>query len=914
MENENKRELNNNNNGSQNITVSPFANSPMDKKEANNIKTRLESSRSRNLNNNANTNNLNGLNNTNKPSSLGEKPSIEDDNGKTGIFNKKKKDKNVSTTTSENSNPIEKKESKKNNNKKSGLLNSIGGLISNKGKSLLSNNEEINEVTDPVSVIGKFASIARRIITILISPIGIVLLVILILFFVIMIIVNIFGILIDSLGMKFGLSGEEVLKIYGDEYIENLTIEEIEEIMSNNDVNMCELSFIQRVKFFFGMEDLTDNCELAHYVKNLLNDKESSTGIPVISPGYFMSSLYYSFDTQNRNENGDLYIKPKDYIDNDGSLEEIDYINDLDAITTLIGVQLYNKKNFDDLLDNYVFYENLTTSSKSIERADGSNSIVNGYPYYIYTYFPPTTPNGSGHWECVQHTSSDYYIDDLKFKLYLRYGQKVVDNYVNEKNMDKAYNKTSSECQVYTKPDLNKYEKMANPDEDEDDNAKITINDKTYGYDSGFIFKTYPKFNEKYTINGKVNYDYRTDKNIEQIIRFIESRQDYTNYLLGYPSNVKTELSYNSGLSGGSCTYKVNGIDMSNVKVRLTYGKNDPEGLKYQPIEGQELLNFEDYITGVVYSEISGKEEEASKVQAIAARSYAFAYGEFYNKLKEENGQWILEMVNSNEAQAYCDPNKGCYKRCDGGYNAMFTVGTEPPGISCQYLPPISDDSVIRKAVRETAGMILLNNEGKPEVTNNRGVFGYRDIDQDKWIEMASNGSTYEEILKYAYPNGKLTTNDCTILASDWVAPLSKMTKVNSCFGGRYIFGSYNYHGGVDLAASLDDPIYATASGKVIVKGINDPTETRSDWSYGNYIMIDHGNGYVSIYAHMNKHVSTLNVNDTVTAGQQIGYAGTTGRSTGVHLHFEMRYNGKKVDPLVVIDPTHSLKLTGDCR
>ncbi len=66
---------------------------------------------------------------------------------------------------------------------------------------------------------------------------------------------------------------------------------------------------------------------------------------------------------------------------------------------------------------------------------------------------------------------------------------------------------------------------------------------------------------------------------------------------------------------------------------------------------------------------------------------------------------------------------------------------------------------------------------------------------------------------------------------------------------------------------------------------------------YGNYVMIDHGNGKISIYGHLSG--VTVNSGDTVVAGQLIGYVGSTGYSTGPHLHFEMRYNGVKYNPLI---------------
>ena len=95
-------------------------------------------------------------------------------------------------------------------------------------------------------------------------------------------------------------------------------------------------------------------------------------------------------------------------------------------------------------------------------------------------------------------------------------------------------------------------------------------------------------------------------------------------------------------------------------------------------------------------------------------------------------------------------------------------------------------------------------------------------------------------------------------------------------------------HTGVDFAANGGTPIYAWKSGKVTYRGWNG--------NYGNFVEIDHGDGTVSRYAHMSGYNCSLG--DTVSAGYTIGYVGTTGNSTGNHLHFEIKINGSFVNPL----------------
>ena len=103
----------------------------------------------------------------------------------------------------------------------------------------------------------------------------------------------------------------------------------------------------------------------------------------------------------------------------------------------------------------------------------------------------------------------------------------------------------------------------------------------------------------------------------------------------------------------------------------------------------------------------------------------------------------------------------------------------------------------------------------------------------------------------------------------------------------------WSFHGGIDLAGGNGKlhgaPVYATRAGSVIAA-------VTSDTGYGIYVLIDHGDGYSSLYAHMSARY--VNVGDYVTQGQMIGRVGNTGNSRGAHLHFEIRYYGEKKDPL----------------
>jgi murein DD-endopeptidase MepM/ murein hydrolase activator NlpD len=110
------------------------------------------------------------------------------------------------------------------------------------------------------------------------------------------------------------------------------------------------------------------------------------------------------------------------------------------------------------------------------------------------------------------------------------------------------------------------------------------------------------------------------------------------------------------------------------------------------------------------------------------------------------------------------------------------------------------------------------------------------------------------------------------------------------------MFGFPHFHTGLDLASGRTR-ISAAADGVVAVAGYGTT-------GYGNYVIIVHGGGLVTLYGHLS--AITVTVGQKVTQGQQIGVEGTTGASTGVHLHFEVRLNGTPVDPSPYLPPLGS--------
>lgn len=117
------------------------------------------------------------------------------------------------------------------------------------------------------------------------------------------------------------------------------------------------------------------------------------------------------------------------------------------------------------------------------------------------------------------------------------------------------------------------------------------------------------------------------------------------------------------------------------------------------------------------------------------------------------------------------------------------------------------------------------------------------------------------------------------------------MNRIASGFGYRIdpVYKTVKFHAGLDFAAPQGTPIYATADGRVTISG-------NLGNGFGNHVVLNHGFGYETLYGHMARVKSR--VGQTVKRGEVIGWVGSTGKSTGPHLHYEVHKNGKQIDPI----------------
>ncbi len=158
-------------------------------------------------------------------------------------------------------------------------------------------------------------------------------------------------------------------------------------------------------------------------------------------------------------------------------------------------------------------------------------------------------------------------------------------------------------------------------------------------------------------------------------------------------------------------------------------------------------------------------------------------------------------------------------------------------------------------------------------------------------MQSAYDAAKYKEWLATSVPTYSSDHSTNVPHSSGWLTPLPAGSfRVSSTFGMRLhpVLGYKRLHNGVDFGCPKGTPIYASRSGQVTIAQYSS--------SAGYYVSINHGDGWTSVYMHMTNYIVKKGQN--VSQGQVIGYVGSTGYSTGPHLHFGIAYNGKYVNPM----------------
>ena len=164
--------------------------------------------------------------------------------------------------------------------------------------------------------------------------------------------------------------------------------------------------------------------------------------------------------------------------------------------------------------------------------------------------------------------------------------------------------------------------------------------------------------------------------------------------------------------------------------------------------------------------------------------------------------------------------------------------------------------------------------------------------------EFINNGKTYRA-LRYTAPDGQVSyySPDGINLRKTFLRSPVDFTRISSHFGTRKhpVLNRIRAHKGVDYAAPLCTPVRSTAHGKIIFQG--------KQGGFGKVIVVQHQNGYRTLYAHLDRYRSKYGLNTEVQQGEVIGYVGASGLATGPHLHYEFLVNGRHRNPLNIKFP-----------
>lgn len=224
-------------------------------------------------------------------------------------------------------------------------------------------------------------------------------------------------------------------------------------------------------------------------------------------------------------------------------------------------------------------------------------------------------------------------------------------------------------------------------------------------------------------------------------------------------------------------------------------------------------------------------------------------------------------------------------------YDAAVGQGV-PPAVLVEMTRLFSYDVDFQRDIRKGDSFEVLFDQ---RITSDGDVVSNEEI---AYASMTLRGEEYE-IYAFIHDDGErgyYTAEGKGIRKALMRTPING-ARLSSSFGARRhpVLGYTKMHKGVDFAAPRGTPIYAAGDGVI---------EKRERWgSFGNYIRIRHGDGFSTAYAHMKGFAKGYGVGSRVKQGSVIGYVGTTGRSTGPHLHYEVLKNGQQVNPMKVRFP-----------
>ncbi|GBF77923.1 hypothetical protein PA598K_06505 [Paenibacillus sp. 598K] len=254
--------------------------------------------------------------------------------------------------------------------------------------------------------------------------------------------------------------------------------------------------------------------------------------------------------------------------------------------------------------------------------------------------------------------------------------------------------------------------------------------------------------------------------------------------------------------------------------------------------------------------------------------------------LEEHRRDKELILVKKAEIETKLDEVKDLYGRLETYHNQLLVKEKEKEVMILQYNEQLEE----LEGISEEQEALLMTLASKVSELEKEKT---AELERQRKEEERKRQLARQRELQRQQQSQTRSESDYKDSGGQLLRPISSSYRMNSQFGPRVdpITGKRGrMHNGVDFAAPAGTPIYAAESGVVIV--------AQSTSGYGNTVIIDHGGGMWTLYAHIRNGGIKVKSGDKVKRGQKIAEVGTTGRSTGNHLHFEVRINEKPVNPV----------------
>lgn len=367
--------------------------------------------------------------------------------------------------------------------------------------------------------------------------------------------------------------------------------------------------------------------------------------------------------------------------------------------------------------------------------------------------------------------------------------------------------------------------------------------------------------------------------------------------------------------------------ELSDYEKQLKQLKNEIDVIKDEiTITGEEIVNTQNQITSskdilsskLRASYVNGKDSTLKILMGSNSLSSFLTRLEMMKRASEDDKKVINEfkeqVTKLTKAKKELEQKKSSLDEKQASVESMQAKTLEKKA------------ELVKKQTEYTDSVAELEDD-YAEVQDfiaelDRNSAAYQSYIKKLQAEKEAADKEIEEIIKSYQATTQPTTQETTLYASNsdptssssnnnsggsssapsyssnqsWAWPLGNAsTKISSGYGNREAsISGWSFHGGIDIVGKVkgyifNKPVYASRSGVVI-------SAVWSNRGYGNYLVIDHGDGFSTVYAHCNS--LSVSKGQRVEKGQHIANVGTTGNSTGPHLHFEVRYNGAKQNPL----------------